>query len=123
MQRSFLTRTLIAVVPTLIATGLVIWAYAKDPVTLRGFKRGIDLSGGTILVYEVDRAATTQSQMADAGRAPVQADNALAAALKRRRRSWATATRRDHFPWPCGIAGPATHSVSPRASRSTPSFT
>src|SRR5918994_1993996 len=62
MQRSFLTRTLICVIPTLIATALVVWAYLQDPVNLSGFKRGIDLSGGTILVYEVDRTATATTQ-------------------------------------------------------------
>ena len=37
MRRSFLTRTIICLIPTLIATAVVVWAYAKDPVNLTGF--------------------------------------------------------------------------------------
>jgi SecD/SecF fusion protein len=84
MQRSFLTRTLIAVVPTLIATFLVVNAYLKDPEHLSGFKRGIDLSGGTILVYEVDQELSKLSRGADAGTGRAQADTAMAESLKRR---------------------------------------
>src|SRR5688572_20291971 len=84
MQRSFLPRTLIAVIPTLIATGLCVWAYLKDPETLTGFKRGIDLSGGTILVYEVDQELSKQARALDADPGRAQADTALAEALKRR---------------------------------------
>src|SRR5688500_2232513 len=84
MQRSFLTRTLIAVVPTLLATILVVRAYLKDPENLSGFKRGIDLSGGTILVYEVDQELSKLSRGADAGTGRAQADTAMAESLKRR---------------------------------------
>jgi SecD/SecF fusion protein len=86
MRRSFLTRTIICLIPTLIATGLVAWAYLKDPVHYSGFKLGIDLSGGTILVYEVDQELSKQQTRSAGpgagGRAT--ADASLAGALKRR---------------------------------------
>jgi SecD/SecF fusion protein len=83
MQRSFLTRTIICLIPTLLATGAVIWAYSKDPEGLSGFKLGIDLRGGTILEYEVDQVQTRQ--MSGPGNTgPAKADAALAEAIKRR---------------------------------------
>ena len=86
MRRSFLTRTIICLIPTLLATGLVIWAYLKDPVNYTGFKLGIDLSGGTILVYEVDQELSKQqSRSGDPGSGGrATADASLAGALKRR---------------------------------------
>jgi SecD/SecF fusion protein len=83
MRRKFLTRTIICLIPTLLATWLVIRAYFQDPEHLSGFKRGIDLSGGTILVYEVDQELSKQQgRPTDSGRA--RADASLAGALKRR---------------------------------------
>ena len=61
-QRSFLTRTILCLLPTLLATGLVVKAYFKDPDGLSGFKLGNDLSGGTILVYEVDQELSKQAK-------------------------------------------------------------
>ena len=61
------------------------WAYLKDPVNLTGFKLGIDLSGGTILVYEVDQERPSRipvGRPGTGGRA--KADASLADALKRR---------------------------------------
>ena len=84
-QRSFLTRTILCLLPTLLATGLVVKAYFKDPDGLSGFKLGNDLSGGTILVYEVDQELSKQSKGADAVQGQrAKADSALAEALKRR---------------------------------------
>src|SRR5262249_1683894 len=84
MKRSFLTRTIICLIPTVFATILVVHAYLKDPEGLSGFKRGIDLSAGTILVYEVDQDASKLSKGGDMGGTRAKADTALADALKRR---------------------------------------
>ena len=84
MKRSFLSRTIICLIPTLLATFLVVRAYLHDPVGLSGFKRGIDLSGGTILVYEVDQELSKQSRGSDAGPGRAKSDSALAESLKRR---------------------------------------
>src|SRR5262245_9030343 len=83
MRRTFLTRTIICLIPTLLATWLVIRAYLQDPEHLSGFKRGIDLSGGTILVYEVDQELSKQQGRTDGG-GRAKADASLAGALKRR---------------------------------------
>ena len=59
MQRNFFPRLLICLIPVLLATIFVVMAFRqefKDPGS--GFRRGIDLAGGTILVYEVDLART-----------------------------------------------------------------
>ncbi|MSR55506.1 MAG: protein translocase subunit SecD [Gemmataceae bacterium] len=85
MQRSFRNRTILCLIPTLIALALVVKAYFKDPEGLSGFKRGIDLSGGTILVYEVDQELSKQSQGGGSSGGPrAKADTALADSLKRR---------------------------------------
>jgi len=85
MQRSFRNRTIICLIPTLIALALIVKAYLKDPEGLSGFKRGIDLSGGTILVYEVDQELSKQSQGGGSSGGPrAKADTALADSLKRR---------------------------------------
>ena len=52
------------------------WAYAKYRAS--GFRLGVDLSGGTILVYEVD-----QSKMTEQARQTFKPED-LAASLKRR---------------------------------------
>src|SRR4249920_1740087 len=84
MKRSFLSRTIICLIPTLIATLLVVRAYVHDPEGLSGFKRGIDISGGTILVYEVDQELSKQSRSSDSGSGRAKSDTALAESLKRR---------------------------------------
>lgn len=55
MQRKFLRDFLICFIPCLIAGILVFRAYQKYERGEGGFKLGIDLVGGTILVYEVDQ--------------------------------------------------------------------
>ncbi|MCZ2340957.1 MAG: protein translocase subunit SecD [Bacteroidales bacterium] len=69
MQRNFLTRLIICLVPVIIAgvfVGLAARQEAKEEGS--GFRRGIDLAGGTILVYEVDLARTRmQAQPQSAG--------------------------------------------------------
>jgi SecD/SecF fusion protein len=59
MRRNFLLGLAVCLVPTLIAglyVGRGFLKETKEPGT--GFRRGIDLAGGTILVYEVDLART-----------------------------------------------------------------
>ncbi len=53
-MKPFMTRILICVLPVLIALGIVGWAYSKYDKGEGGFRLGVDLVGGTILVYEVD---------------------------------------------------------------------
>lgn len=53
-MKRHLTRILVSLVPTLIAIGVVAWAYTQFVNGKGGFILGVDLSGGTILVYEVD---------------------------------------------------------------------
>jgi SecD/SecF fusion protein len=68
-MKSFLTRILVCVVPVVLGIAVCAWAYANDK-----FRLGVDLVGGTILVYEVDMSKQ---------QGEVNADE-LAAALKRR---------------------------------------
>ena len=84
MQRSFLSRIIICLIPTLLATFMVVRSYVKDPEGLSGFRRGIDLSGGTILVYEVDQTLSRQSRGIDDTGDRAVADSSLADAIKRR---------------------------------------
>jgi len=59
MQRNFLPRFVTCIIPLVIATIFVVMAFRQEmnePGS--GFRRGIDLAGGTILVYEVDLART-----------------------------------------------------------------
>jgi SecD/SecF fusion protein len=85
MKRTFLSRAIICLIPTLLAAFLVVRAYLKDPEGYSGFKLGIDLRGGTILVYEVDQELSKQGRGSDGGsRGRAKADTALADSLKRR---------------------------------------
>jgi SecD/SecF fusion protein len=68
-MKSYLGRILICLVPVLLGIYVCAWAYYYDK-----FRLGVDLVGGTILVYEVD----TSKQQGE-----VKPDE-LAAALKRR---------------------------------------
>jgi SecD/SecF fusion protein len=68
-MKSYLGRILVCVVPVVLGIAVCAWAYSKDR-----FRLGVDLVGGTILVYEVD----TSKQQGE-----VKPDE-LAAALKRR---------------------------------------
>jgi SecD/SecF fusion protein len=69
-MKSYLSRILLCVVPVVLATMIVAWAYYYGK-----FRLGVDLVGGTILVYEVDK-----SKQGDQEVKPEE----LAAALKRR---------------------------------------
>lgn len=68
-MKSYLSRILICLVPVLVGIYVCAWATLRDK-----FRLGVDLVGGTILIYEVD----TSKQQGE-----VQPDE-LAAALKRR---------------------------------------
>src|SRR5690242_11632895 len=69
-----LNRILICLVPVLIAAFVVGRAWSRYEKGQGGFRLGVDLVGGTILVYEVDPTKQTQD---------VKVED-LAAALKRR---------------------------------------
>ena len=74
-MKAYLGKILICVIPVAIACGIVAWAFHEYSHDRGGFRLGVDLVGGTILVYQVDPTKPG-------------ADNAhlneLAAALKRR---------------------------------------
>ncbi len=53
-MKPFLTRILVCLIPCLIAAAIVGIAFARYESGDGGFKLGVDLVGGTILVYEVD---------------------------------------------------------------------
>jgi SecD/SecF fusion protein len=78
MFKQFFWKILLCVLPVLLSL-LVIWdAWARD-----GFKLGVDLVGGTILVYEID----TRKQLAEGKESsfdPKRDTNLLAESLKRR---------------------------------------
>src|SRR5262245_14927937 len=58
-MKRFTFRILVCLIPTLISLGVVGWAYYRHAfVDGGGFRLGIDLAGGTILVYEIDEAKT-----------------------------------------------------------------
>jgi SecD/SecF fusion protein len=64
MQRNYLRGLLICLIPCLVAGYFTIWAYVKER-----FKLGIDLAGGTILVYEINLERTRQLTEARRGQA------------------------------------------------------
>jgi SecD/SecF fusion protein len=55
MRRNFLRGLLICLIPTLLAGAFVGYGFYKESASGVGFRRGIDLAGGTILIYEVDQ--------------------------------------------------------------------
>jgi SecD/SecF fusion protein len=74
-MKSYLGKILICVVPVAIACVIVGWAFHKYSQGEGGFRLGVDLVGGTILVYQVDasKPGANSEKIED-----------LAAALKRR---------------------------------------
>lgn len=60
MHRKFLRDSLLCFIPVLLAAILVFRAYQKYEAGEGGFKLGIDLVGGTILIYEVDQERERQ---------------------------------------------------------------
>ena len=77
MFKQFFWKLVLCVAPVLLSLWVVWDAYANDK-----FKRGVDLSGGTILVYEID----TRKQLSEGkeGFDPKRDTNLLAESLKRR---------------------------------------
>jgi SecD/SecF fusion protein len=73
-MKRFLLRILVCVIPTLLSIGVVAWAYNERQNGRGGFRLGVDLAGGTILVYEVDETKMPENFKAED----------LAAALKKR---------------------------------------
>ena len=62
MRRNFLGGFLLCFIPTLIATFVVLGAANREVNDDIGFRRGIDLAGGTILVYEVNLERSLRQQ-------------------------------------------------------------
>ena len=79
-MKRFIGRILICVIPVVVSLLIVGWAYAKYRKAEGGFHLGVDLSGGTILVYEVDQSKMNDQAREDLRRQP----ELLAASLKRR---------------------------------------
>lgn len=76
-MKHFANRIIICLVPVLISITVIGWAYNRYMEGRGGFRLGVDLVGGTILVYEVD-----PSKLAADGEKP-NAEQ-LAASLKKR---------------------------------------
>src|SRR4051794_15039737 len=55
-MRRFFTRIMVCLVPTILSIIVVAWAWMQYQAGQGGFRLGVDLVGGTILVYEVDDA-------------------------------------------------------------------
>ena len=53
-MKSFTNRILLCVVPLVLSVAVVGWSTARYLQGLGGFKLGVDLVGGTILIYEID---------------------------------------------------------------------
>ena len=89
MQRKFLRDSLICFVPILIAALIVFRAWQKYEAGEGGFKLGIDLVGGTILIYEVDQQREKERRALSKGEEErnyqgEKTSTALAEAIKRR---------------------------------------
>ncbi|VTS00407.1 protein translocase subunit SecD [Tuwongella immobilis] len=85
MQRSFLRPFLVCLIPVLASMAVVIAAFVKYQNGAGGFKLGVDLVGGTILVYEVDaeRMQQQNASATDGARSNFEI-NELVDSLKRR---------------------------------------
>src|SRR6187401_2554568 len=78
IMKRFLFRILVCAIPTLISIVVIAHAFREYQAGRGGFVLGVDLVGGTILVYEVD-----ESRMTTEARSTFKVED-LAAALKRR---------------------------------------
>src|SRR4051812_26153645 len=81
-MRSFATKFLICLIPCLLAgwvTSVAVARYVNGEAG--GFKFGVDLVGGTILVYEIDMKKKVET---DKSEQPKDMTNLLAESLKRR---------------------------------------
>src|SRR5262249_8061511 len=82
-MKSFIRKILICLIPNLIALLVVGDALKKYPDREGGFKLGVDLAGGTILVYEIDPSKQRESA-AVTDPTQVKDERLLATYLKRR---------------------------------------
>jgi SecD/SecF fusion protein len=73
-MKRFLNRIIICLLPVVVSAVVIAWAYGKYEDGQGGFRLGVDLAGGTLLVYEVDETKMPQDFKPED----------LAAALKRR---------------------------------------
>jgi SecD/SecF fusion protein len=78
--RTFSGRLFLCLTPLVVAGLIAGWAVNKYRTTGGGFKLGVDLVGGTILVYEIDQNKLSENARSDLGKL----GNDLAARLKRR---------------------------------------
>ncbi len=69
MKRKFLLRLVVSLVPTLLAALAVGYAVMREAEGNVGFRRGIDLAGGSILVYEVNLERSLRGKSPDAAAA------------------------------------------------------
>ena len=86
MRRNFIVGALICAVPTALAAVLVALAFDREAAGQAGFRRGIDLAGGTILVYEVNLERSMRQRDSSATAEGLSPDEIkrLAENLKRR---------------------------------------
>ncbi len=88
MHRNFLRASLICLIPLLLALFVVGRTYVRYENNEGGFKLGVDLVGGTILVYEVDQERERQRRNLERGDSSAaggaKTSQALAEAIKRR---------------------------------------
>src|SRR5260370_3304627 len=79
-MRKYLSRILICTVPVFIGIVIVAWAADKYRRGEGGFRLGVDLVGGTILVYEVDTSKMQGGKQSYTNEPAAE----MVAALKRR---------------------------------------
>src|SRR6478672_11410439 len=63
MRRNFLVGLIVCLIPTAIAGFYVARGFVRESHGETGFRRGIDLAGGTILVYEVKTPEGKESSL------------------------------------------------------------
>jgi SecD/SecF fusion protein len=78
-MRPYLRKIVICFVPVLLSIWAIWYAWEHDR-----FKLGVDLSGGTILVYEIDLRKAAKDKEGKEGGTPHDTTNLLAESLKRR---------------------------------------
>ena len=87
MRRNFLLGFLICLVPSVLSTVFVGMGFYRESLGEAGFRRGIDLAGGTILVYEVNTEKLKKPGQSDGDEAAGLSNEdikKLAESLKRR---------------------------------------